>query len=244
MTPRRPRLRTLRGTPEATLTTFLLGLRNGYPTSRRLTETERLVLTLVETQPRLLITIDSADMDEAEAKVGWKKLKLRMQRRRADALRVYFGCAAQAQHGEGHHLHLLLWKTVSVRQLLWNARQVGFGGVRLQEIPSPGSDPLGATQMARYALAQHEPVFGSRHHLRHAPVGKHKRRLLKPQGRTLETYAPEVLSALDTAQSRTVTDDELVGGLHLFSNGIHGMWSPTPGDETGRPDRLTNEGDT
>jgi hypothetical protein len=224
---RRLPFKTIRGNPEASAITFLLGLRHGYPSSRNLTQRERLTLTLVETQPRLLVTIDSAGMSEAEAKAAWPRLKKRMWRRRPDALRVYVGCAAQARDAEGHHLHLLLWTPVNFRQLLWNAQRVGFGGLSAPRIPAPNVDPLGALQMVRYALGQHQPVFGSRHHYRHIPAGEHKRGLLKPHRATLETHAPEVLSALDTAQSRTVTDTELVQGLHLFSKGIHRAWTPT-----------------
>ena len=129
---------------------------------------------------------------------------------------VYVAVPARSEHSAGHHLHCLLWKDyLHLPTLIGHARDTGFGtSVDIREI---GDDPRDKLRVTSYVLGQTESVFGSKGHVGNAPRPKGKRAYLRPHDATLVRVAPEVLSAIDRAQSAHLSDDELAQTCPLFS---------------------------
>lgn len=188
--------------------------------SRPLCVPERLLLTVYGTAPTHLLTIDSSVECREVFMAKWRRLVKRLARQKQRSRRplVYFGTVAKStSSGGGYHLHALLWEYLHLPVLLGHTRDVGLGRPDIRQITSPHINAMEVFHATAYVLAQHEPVFGTDHHRRHQPLPTYARRYLAPQRRTLSRYHPDLLSALDRAQDRTISDDALVRAIPRFS---------------------------
>ena len=127
---------------------------------------------------------------------------------------IYFTVFAQGLGAAGCHLHLLLWDYPPMPMYHGQARALGLGNVHVERITP--STPENVLRVVSYALGQQEPVFGTTTHRHHQPRVKHQRRWGCPQRRTLEEHKPELLSALDLAKDKAVSDQRLVAELPTF----------------------------
>ncbi len=216
--------------------TALSALEGGLPLSRKMTDPERVfVAVALHAAPKLHVTLTSAALDLAGVRAAWPNLRKRLERyriergRKDEAPLIYIGAAAKATGTRGgYHLHLLVWQDYFPRKVLKpRAVEVGFDGCdikRISPLSSRGLDASGPkhaiegyTQIA-YALSQHQPIFGSRQHLKNEPLVPGQQWILKPSRATLERVKPELLSALDMAKSRSIRDEELVRDCSYFIN--------------------------
>ena len=188
--------------------------------TRPLRAQERLLLAVYPTAPTHLLTIDSVEQNRAEFVDRWRRLVKRINRSKQRSRKplIYVGSVAKSSSGGGgYHLHALLWKYLHLPVLIGDTRDVGLGKPDIQQIVSPHRNAFDVFSATAYVLAQHQPVFGTDHHLRHEPLPPYARRYLIPQRRTLKDHHSDLLSAMDRAFDRPVTDDALVRAVPRFS---------------------------
>jgi hypothetical protein len=142
---------------------------------------------------------------------------MRLDRRPYRTPWIYFGAMANGQGEGGCHFHLLLWEYLHLDALLGDVGELGLGGVDLKQVQASEENYIGTATIARYVLGQHEPVFGSKHHQRHQPRTRHQWRWLRRHSSLLAEENPKLLSAIEWAQDRSLTDEELVLRLPWFS---------------------------
>ncbi len=211
--------------PERSTFTALVAMQRGIAFGRPLTLAERLCLGVVAAKPTHHLTLDSADLSMPSAGRAWSLLLRRLHRSRNSRKRlVYLAVAARSTSGAGAHLHVLCWEYIHAPMLGGHARKVGFGWPHIQRIPTSDEDLLGAMDSVAYVLGQHQPVFGTHHEQRHLPRGKGQWRFRYPQRRILQQYNPNLLSALDRAQSQKLSDKQLVEALPMFSSNKRQGW--------------------
>lgn len=216
-------------------TLAITALALGRPLARPLTEMERLTVAIATmARPTHFLTLDSPPgVDHTQAACEWGKLTKRIVRSRSTRRPlIYVGSIAQSGAG-GYHAHMLLWEHLHLGMLRGHLRELRLGRPCIRHIPTTTfpAGPLtiedhvtslcNLAEVGRttaYVLGQHEPVFGSDHHRRHAARQRSKRRYLRPLAPTLETHKPELLAAVEAAKDRTVTDVQLVRGVPMFSN--------------------------
>jgi hypothetical protein len=199
--------------PEAWWATQGWRLSTGRELDRPLTLMERMALSVAACRPTHFLTIDSS-LDRAEFGRCFAKLKKRLRRDRYQPL-VYVATLASGLGDGGCHAHLVLWKSLCFNRLAWQVEDVGFGQCRLSPVESYEEATGTPIRLASYVLGQHEPVFRSRHHVRHQERAKFARRFSHPQRPTLGRYHPELLAALDLAKNPAVTDQDLYARLHI-----------------------------
>jgi hypothetical protein len=190
--------------------------------SRRLTSQERVAVAVAGTAPTHLLTIDSAVTDRAQFAAGWRRVVKRLARLRQRSRRPLIHVATIARSGSGgggYHLHALLWNEYLHHPVLGkHCREAGLGGPNIQQLPAAGANFFEVLRATTYVLGQHEALFGSDHHRRHRALPPCARSYLAPQSGTLAAFHPELLAALGRATDRSVTDDELVAAVPLFSS--------------------------
>ena len=207
-------------------------LRIGRPLARPLTGPERLVVGVTLARPLYFLTLDSPDLTRAEIAREWAKLTKRIERSRPTRRPlVYFSCFAQGGNG-GYHAHVLLWDFLHIGMLRGHLRKLDFGHPNVERLPPPNVEirPPTAEEHVReeqdlvrvvgavsYVVGQYQPVFGSRHHARHVPRERNKRRFVYPLPSTLARWRPELLAALTAAKDRSVQDVQLARRLPRFS---------------------------
>jgi hypothetical protein len=199
--------------PERSIHTAAWALQRGWPLGRAMTTGERLCVLIALTEPERHLTLGSSGMSRDVIARAWRKLVKRLHRqRRGDRPLIYLGAAVTARGGQRHHLHVLLWTYLHVPMLIGQAKAVGFGRPCIT-VPHSFQDALRVTA---YALGQHEAVFGTRNHEKNEARELGRHRWLHPRHRTLEQHAPDVLSALKTAEDRSVPDSALIARVPLF----------------------------
>jgi hypothetical protein len=198
---------------EAAFDALLLG------THGRLTEAERRTVAIVAAEPFALLTLDSASMTRDVAVSAFRRLVQRLNYwLHLGHPLVYYAVPACSSAGLGWHIHAIVWDFLLKAVLNDHAHEVGFGLPYIKRIDRPEEKLRGTLAAVSYVTGQAEPVFGLRVHERHVPRPAAKRGYLLPQGRTIEQSRPELLSMLDRAKDKAVTDDALLRSLPLFSN--------------------------
>jgi len=191
-------------------------LRIGLPPHPGFTPQERIALAVTSTQPSQHVTITTpGGATHQELARGFRKLVPRIERnahRRKQPL-IYVGNYAKGRGNGGYHLHLLLWEEPYMCVYRRQCLAAGLGRARNTHIDPVPEMVLYSTS---YVLGQHESVFGTDVHLRHRPRAKGKRSFICPQGKTLETYHPELFYALQLAKDKSVTDETLVSECPIF----------------------------
>jgi hypothetical protein len=159
--------------------------------------------------------------DRGEFAVAWRKLIKRIDRldnRRSNPL-IYVATFAKSSGSRaGYHAHAVTWNGyVQANVLLKHVRESGLGKAFNQPLPTAGTAAHQRVLAGTYLFRQHVPILGSDDHERHDALPRYARRTVMPQKSTLAVYKPDLLSALNRAKSRSVTDDALVASLPLFS---------------------------
>lgn len=192
--------------------------RSGVPLSPH----ERLTLAVTAARPERFLTLDSLALSYDQAAAAFHALIKNLNRKpKVAAPIIYFACIARSTGHEGHHVHALLWTFLHQPTLIGAASELGFG--KTSHIKAcPTSSPAVRLNAVGYVLGQKESVLDSEQHLRHEPHPPRKRHFLYPQRETLATHAPQLLSALEQARDRTVTDAELISAASLFRSTNNG----------------------
>jgi hypothetical protein len=176
---------------------------------RPLTEAERLLVALLSSPPTNMLTLQGPQDGPSVGEV-WPRLRRRVDRARTSRRPlIYLGTKPNGYGNGGEHMHLLLWDYVPVGTLLKHCRQLGIGTPRIEEIRHRNQPALVARPIA-YVLGQQEAVFGTAEHERHMPREKYRRRWLRPHRSTLADHNPELLSAIEAAESESVSDRDLI----------------------------------
>jgi len=204
--------------PERFLWTALGALRWGYELARPMTSMERALIALMGVPPTHLITIHGPPGTKVSS--WWPRYRKRIDRARGPSRPlIYLGVRASGFGDGGEHLHLLLWdEWIPFWVLHRHADECGLGKPHVDLVPDPQANRLECASMVTYVLSQHEPVFGSRNHERHHQPHPHQRRWIRPHQATLRTHRPQLLSALNAAESPSISDKELVSKVLTFSN--------------------------
>lgn len=184
---------------------------------------ERIALAVTSTRPTHFLTLQTVGANQKELAKTFPLMKKRIGRRksRPDLPVIYFSVFAQGLGAAGCHLHLLLWDYPPMPMYHGQAKALGLGNVHVERITP--STPENVLRVVSYALGQQEPVFGTTPHRHHQPRAKHQRRWGCQQRKTLEEHKPELLSALDLAKDKSVSDQSLVAELPTFIRERSGM---------------------
>jgi hypothetical protein len=198
-------------------------LARGKTPARRLGDGDRRAIAVAGTAPTHLLTLNSADLDRQESASAWVLFRKHLERKRGRPL-IYLSAPARSVGGGGYHRHVLLWEFLYAPTLHGIARKVGFGGPDIQRIGESVEDKLFATV---YVFGQTESVLGSAHHRRHRDRGQWAHRFSRTSDEVLKRLNPQLLSALEMARDRSVSDKELVEMLPRFiTNYAHDMETP------------------
>ncbi len=212
------RYRTLRNQPGGSLWTAIEALHRAYSLGRDMTLRERFLLAFLGCPPTHSLTLHGPPGTTVAD--WWVRYRKRINRERASSRTlIYFGVQADGLGHGGEHLHLLLWDDEWFPFWVFqrHAEESGLGKLHIDQVPDPHVDLLGCAHMVTYVLSQHEPVFGSDHHERHHAPRRHQRRWIRPHRATLRRHRPQLLSALDDAESSSISDKELVSRVLTFS---------------------------
>lgn len=169
---------------------------------------ERACFAIANAEPTNFSTLSSQSMSRKEATAAWTALRKRINRRKTKkGPLIYVAVTACSTDHDGFHVHALLWEYLHAEALLLGpARDLGFGRIQIQRIDPTPDD---WTHTTAYALGQHQPVFGSKDYQRHKGKQKSARRYSIPHAKTLKLHCPKLLSGLELARNRTVSDLEL-----------------------------------
>jgi hypothetical protein len=207
---------TAKSHPERDLFSTSVAISKGLPFSRPLTRAERLALAVTASRPSHHLTIHSRQLGRDEMANAWRCFVKRIDRAREGRRLVYLATLAKSQTHDGYHVHALLWEFLYARIAHKHCRELGLGKPHLSRVPSWREDSLTALRMTSYVLGQHEAIFGTTHHQRHAARSPNARRLLSPLPSTLAKKAPALLSALESGKDKSVSDLELANALPKF----------------------------
>ena len=215
--PMSDRVTSLRNRPVDVLPLALSALQRGYPLGRPMTPLERLALAVASTQPthRLDITSPSG-LTQTDVAKAFRLLVPRIEREkgRGKGPLIYVGSIAKGLGRGGFHMHLVLWEYPYTPVWKGHTRDVGMGLIRAKAImPAHGQSLLASVS---YALAQHEPIFGSNTHEHHEPRQSFKRAFVSPQAETLKSHHPELFRVTHLAKDQSVSDERLFSELPMF----------------------------
>lgn len=206
--------------------TLVAAADRGYELSRKMRRPERIALAVAGCAPSHLITFDSTYDDRDDFMEAWRRLVRRIERWQKGPW-IYVATVARSDGQAGYHAHVLAWSYLRIEVLGRHARESGLGPQPdIQMIAQPVSDEAQITELLDfqnaldttvYVLGQHDPIFGSTDHVRHQQLPAGSRRWLLPHRSTLKARHPELLDALDVAQDRSASDDDLVSSLPVFS---------------------------
>ncbi len=197
-------------------------LRDEGSLQRPLSQAERICIAVAHAEPTHSITLTSKDLDhEGAAKAFAVWLKQINRRRSRSYPFIYFGTIARSKEGEGGaHIHLLAWEFLR--------EDVGQGQSRVSDEATFATWPIqalcGSSALSRSPMpvGQHESVFGSTNHRSNEPLPKNKRAHLVPQASTIAQVQPQLLSGLELAKDRSVSDIELLEALPILVRGYRG----------------------
>lgn len=177
---------------------------------------ERRAVALYIAEPTVHLTLTSGDMDRRTCTRQFQNLQKRLNRDRPSRNRSYVAVpACSVEGGGGYHIHSVQWDFILKSKLKQMADDLGFGTTEIRYIAN--KSPLDRFHMSCYPLKQHTSIFGSKKHLDNVPLPKSARYMLRPFRPTLEQYNPKLLSAMDAAESLTVSDWELTHAVHYFN---------------------------
>lgn len=196
-------------------------LRDERSLQRSLSQAERICIAVAHAEPTHAITLTSKDLDHdgaAKAFAVWLKQINRLRTRSYPF--IYFGTIARSKEGEGRaHIHLLAWEFLPKT---WVRDRAGFGRGHIRYLADPGTLRFERFVPVTYAVGQHESVFGSINHRSNEPLPKNKRAHLVPQASTIAQVQPQLLSGLELAKDRSVSDIELLEALPILVRGYRG----------------------
>lgn len=210
------KVRTLGRNPECSSGIALLALQHEEPLGRPMTLLERIALAVTSTRPTHFLTLQTASASQKELAKSFRLLVRRITRRksRPEVPLVYFGSFAQGYGAAGCHLHILLWDFPYMPMYHGQVKALGLGNAHVKQITP--SNPENVLRVVSYTLGQQEPVFGTSRSRDHRPRAKYQRRFIHPQRKTLAEHKPELLTALDLAKDKAVSDQSLVAELPTF----------------------------
>jgi hypothetical protein len=186
-------------------------LQEGKLPSRPLTRAERRTIAVCHARPTGAMTLDSRDLDSKGVRSAFSKLTRRLRNMRFGKSLSYFAVPACSTGHDGWHIHCLVWDFIPKETLRRHARAVGFGGAEIKTLRELGE--LDYFRMIAYHLRQNDDVFGITKRHRHKPQPKWARSYLY----SVEDN-PKLLSALNMARDKSVSDIELLRACPLFSN--------------------------
>jgi len=194
-----------------------LGCRSGKPLSRSFTKRERIAIGVMIGEPTHTLDISSQILGRPEFSDAMDDFWKRINRDRNHPF-IYVGSTAKTlKEGSGFHFHGVTWEFVPHAILAKHARETGLGHVhRPHHIEAWKPDARASA--VTYRLRQHESVFGSVDHKENERPAKHTKSLLRLANKSLEAQNPNLLSGLQMAQSRTVTDEELLLSVPFFNS--------------------------
>lgn len=206
------------GGPERSSSTAADALLSGQPFGRLLSYRERLCLGVVATGPTHHLTLDSEDLTRSGMSEAWVKFLKRLNRKKSNPRPLmYLAHPAVKTGARGYHLHVLLWEFLYLPMVIKAASATGFGGPHITQIPDFKDDLRTSLHMVAYVLGQEDEVFGVGNDGRHRPRPPHKRNYLYPSRRTLAVHSPTLLSAIQQAGDRSLSDGALCEALPMFS---------------------------
>ena len=194
--------------PERSIKGTAHAITSGQSFGRRLTQQERRTLAIAATSPKKHLTVHSKDLSRTEMAAKWELFVKRINSdKTGPGPLIYVTTLACSAGASRYHLHALLWDQYLHYPIFHKAaRELGLGKPKFTPIPTQRGSCETVLRMTAYVLGQHEQVFGNAPHKRHDPLPKHGRRLLKPQGATLQRWQPEVFEALRDADCRSISD--------------------------------------
>lgn len=188
--------------------------RRGKSLTRPLTQSERRCLAVIISKPTHTLDISSTIRSHRDFTGSFSRFSRRMTRALGHPF-VYFGCPARSIGDPGFHFHALTTEYLHEPVLRKHVREAGLGLVRFEHI-EPWK-PLDRMVTIAYRMSQVESNFGSSTHQKHRQPGKHEKTILRSSNRTLEARNPKLLSALKMAESRSVTDEDLLAQVPIFN---------------------------
>jgi len=192
-------------------------LKEGRLPDRPLSMSERMTIAVCHARPTGAITLDSRDLGSKESRNRFSRLVKRLIRSRRGRSFAYLAVPACSTGHKGWHVHLLVWDYIDSKPLTRHAMELGFG---LPDIdPIAALNDLNYFRKIAYHFRQTEEVFGRTHGDRHEVRPKGARRYLMPLPKTLQQVNPKLLSAVNMAKDKSVSDSELLRACPLFSKG-------------------------
>jgi hypothetical protein len=185
--------------------------------SRPLSIAERMTIAVCHARPTGSITFDSRDLDSKQSRNRFSRLIKRLIRSRRGRKLGYLAFPACSNGHSGWHIHLLVWDYIDSRPLTRHANELGFGRPQIDYIDDLSD--LNYFRKVAYHFRQTEEAFGRTHGNRHEKRPKGARRYLMPLPKTLQQVNPKLLSAVDMAKDKSVSDLELLRACPLFSKG-------------------------
>ena len=198
---------------------MFLSCRSGKPLSRRFTKRERIAVGVMIGEPTHTLDISSEILCQTEFSGALDDFWKRINRDRKHPF-VYVGSTATTlTEGVGIHFHGLTWEYVPYGILAKHARETGLGLVGEPKFIGEWKADARASAVT-YRLRQTESIFGSTNHNKNKKPEKYTKTLLRPARKTLEALNPNLLSGLERAQSRSVSDEELLLSVPFFNSYI------------------------
>jgi hypothetical protein len=223
-------VRTLRDVMAEDVSVPLRVLQLGRDLGRPLTALERLSLAVASVQPTDTLTLGTGNMSQPELATAFDVLREQVERRKhRKGPLIYFASYAWGMGGGGYHMHLILWEEPYRKMYNSLGSRLGITHVRWNRITR---DPVNTLRAVRYALAQHESVFGSRKHEENQPREKHKRSYISNQATTLAGYQPELFRVTQMAKDQSLSDVALVSSLPSFIRTYPGISHRPEGVQT------------
>lgn len=192
---------------------------HGTELDRPLSKAERRAVAVLIAQPTHILTISSKIEDPVEHSNAFRRFRKRLSEKLKKPW-VYVAVPARERSADRFHLHCVHWDFIPGGIIRKHSRESGLGEnpkfryIAEQDVFEQGDRVL-------YELAQNVPLFGLTHHLRHRPPPRHSKVFRCPKNKTLEIEKPNLLSALRMAQSRSVSDLQLLSEAPYFNNMLH-----------------------
>lgn len=193
-------------------------LAEGKQLDRRLTMAERRAVAVLASQPTNVLHISSQISDPAEYSDAFRSFRKRLNNELGRPW-VYVASPARALGAERFHLHCLHWNYLPPGIIRRHCRESGMG-----EIPRfwylGNLRVIDQGDQVLYSLHQNEPLFGSLHHRENQAPPKHSKAFLCPKRKTLDSSQSKLLSLMKMAESRSVSDFQLLNQAPYFNRDV------------------------
>ena len=195
-------------------------LRDEGSLQRPLTQAERICVAVAHAEPTHAVNLTSRDLDHEGAARAFAIWLKQINRRRTRSYPfTYFGAIAQSKESKGGaHIHLLAWEFLPKT---WVRDRAGFGRGHIRYLADPGNSSSTASCRSPMPLADANRCLA-------LPITAAMSRCPRTSGptssqaSTIAQVQPQLLSGLQLAKDRSVSDIELLEALPILVRGTRG----------------------